>query len=111
MRRDSGKWLEDIVTNGKDALEFLEGKTAEEYVESKALRAMVERKLYVVGEAVTQIKNEYPDVATQLPKVSDIVRFRNFLAHGYFAIDHQRVYDIALNSLPELIEAAEKLDP
>jgi len=105
MQRDPDKWLEDILTAGNDALEFLDGKTQNDYVTNKALRAMVERKLYIVGEAVTQLKKEFPEVAQGLPDVRDIVRFRNFLAHGYFALDHRRVFDIATASLPSLLIA------
>jgi uncharacterized protein with HEPN domain len=79
MRRDPGLWLEDILTNGRDALEFLEGKTQEDYLKDKGLRAMVERKLFVVGEAATQLKNGAPEVAGRLPDIHEIVGFRNIL--------------------------------
>jgi len=66
---------------------------------------MVVRKLYIVREAITQLKNAFPEVAGDLPDVGEFVRFRNFLAHGYFALDHRRVYDIAIASLPTLLIA------
>lgn len=103
MRRNAGKWLEDILTEGRDALEFLEGQSQENYLADKRLRAMVERKLFVVGEAMSQLRSHFPDVARELPDVREIVGFRNLLAHGYFALDHRRVYDIATASLPELL--------
>lgn len=109
MRRDAGKWLEDIATHGADALEFLEGKSQGDYLEDKALRAMVERKLFVVGEAVTQLRNQFPEITAELPDVMDIVGFRNLLAHGYFALDHRRVFDIARTSLPALLAAVEPM--
>ena len=68
---------------------------------------MVERKLFVVGEAVSQLSNVYPDIAANLPETRQIIGFRNLLAHGYFALDHRRVYDIAQESLPPLLEAVE----
>lgn len=103
MRRDAGKWLEDILIEGTDAIEFLEGKSQEDYIDDKGLRAMVERKLFVVGEAMSQLRNQFPEVAQDLPDVREIIGFRNLLAHGYFALDHRRVYDIATASLPDLI--------
>ncbi len=103
MPREAGKWLEDILVEGSDALEFLEGKSLENYVADKGLRAMVERKLFVVGEAVTQLRNQFPEVAKDLPDTREIVGFRNLLAHGYFALDHRRVFDIAVSSLPVLL--------
>lgn len=70
---------------------------------------MVERKLFVVGEAVAQLRKGFPEVAAHLPDTREIVGFRNLLAHGYFALDHRRVFDIATASLPRLIEEARKL--
>lgn len=111
MRRDAGKWLEDVLTEGTDALEFLEGKSQADYLADKGLRAMVERKLFVVGEAISQLRTHFPEVAEVLPGTREIVGFRNLLAHGYFALDHRRVFDIAVSSLPELLVAVERLLP
>lgn len=70
---------------------------------------MVERKLFVVGEAMSQLRSHFPEVAQDLPEVREIVGFRNVLAHGYFALDHRRVYDIATSSLSELLAEAESV--
>ncbi|GIK32937.1 MAG: DUF86 domain-containing protein [Armatimonadetes bacterium] len=70
---------------------------------------MVERKLFVVGEAMSQLRSHFPEVAQDLPEVREIVGFRNVLAHGYFALDHRRVYDIATSPLPELLAEAESV--
>lgn len=70
---------------------------------------MVERKLFVVGEAMSQLRSHFPEVAQDLPEVREIVGFRNVLTHGYFALDHRRVYDIATSSLPELLAEAESV--
>lgn len=77
------------LPGGADALEFLEGKTQQDYLADKGLRAMVERKLFVVGEAMSQLRSQFPEVAQDLPDVREIVGFRNVLAHGYFALDHR----------------------
>lgn len=109
MRRDPGKWLEDIWVEGSDALEFIEGQSVENYVADKRLRAMVERKLFVIGEAVSQLRTQFPEIAERLPQTREIVGFRNLLAHGYFALDHRRVYDIAVVSVPELLAVVKEL--
>jgi len=70
---------------------------------------MVERKLFVVGEAVSQLRFQFPDIASELPDVREIVGFRNLLAHGYFALDHRRVFDIAVSSVPVLLIEAKLL--
>ena len=105
MQRDARKWLEDVVVEGGDALEFIESKTLADYQSDKGLRAMVERKLFVVGEAIAQIRTWHPETAERLEDVREIIGFRNILAHGYFALDHARVYDIATGFLPKLVES------
>lgn len=86
MRRDAGKWLEDALTEGSDALEFLDGKSQADYLADKGLRAMVERKLFVVGEAISQLRTHFPEVTADLPDVREIVGFHNMLAHGYLRL-------------------------
>ncbi|MCH8979219.1 MAG: DUF86 domain-containing protein [Armatimonadetes bacterium] len=109
MRRDPATWLEDILTHGREALTFIEGKSEADYVADRGLQAMVERKLFIVGEAVSQIGSVFPEIGAQLSDKREIVGFRNLLAHAYFALDHKRVYDIARNSLPALVDEAERL--
>ncbi|MCO5297007.1 MAG: type II toxin-antitoxin system HicA family toxin [Fimbriimonadaceae bacterium] len=41
MHREAGKWLEDILREGGNALEFLEDKSEADYLEDEGLRAMV----------------------------------------------------------------------
>lgn len=109
MRRNAALWLEDIVVHGLDALEFLSGKNLDDYASDKALRAMVERKLFIVGEAVARLRDEFPETFLKLSDSPEIVGFRSVLAHGYFALNHHRVYDIAVNSVPLLVEEAQSL--
>ena len=109
MRRDPATWLEDILTHGREALTFIEGRSEADYIGDRGLQAMVERKLFIVGEAVSQLRAEFPDMADDLSDKREIIGFRNLLAHAYFALDHKRVYDIARNSLPALVDEAERL--
>lgn len=48
----------------------------------KALRAMVERKLFIVGKAVSQLQAWFPELADEIPDSRAVVGFRNLLAHG-----------------------------
>lgn len=109
MPRDIRKWLADIVEHGTQALEFVEGKSLDDYLTDALLRAAIERKLFIVGEAVTQISKVDGDAGSAIGERREIVGFRNLLAHGYFAIDHRRVWEILANSLPQLIADAENL--
>jgi uncharacterized protein with HEPN domain len=108
MQRESAKWLEDVLIAGNDVESFLKDRSVEDYAEDRLLQAAVERKLFIIGEAVTQLCSLFPDVAEKLPGTRDIVAFRNRLAHAYFVLDHSRVYDIAKTDLASLLPEVRK---
>jgi predicted nucleotidyltransferase len=62
MRPDVKKFLFDIQTAGLALQEFLEGKTFTDYAGSDFLRSAVERKLMIIGEAVSQIIHIDPEL-------------------------------------------------
>jgi uncharacterized protein with HEPN domain len=61
----------------------------------------VVRNFEIIGEAANkisqEIKEKYPSVEWR--KISD---FRNILAHEYFGIDYEIMWDIIKNKLPRL---------
>ncbi len=75
-----------------DETTFLNDETAK--------RAFV-RSLEVVGEAVKQVPDEirlqYPDI-----KWKSIAGMRDKLIHEYFGVDHEIVWDAAIDKIPEL---------
>jgi uncharacterized protein YutE (UPF0331/DUF86 family) len=44
-----------------------------------------------------------PTIAETIPHARDIMGFRNILAHGYAALDHNKVYNIAIAHAPPLL--------
>lgn len=55
----------------------------------------------VIGEMAARISEETKNLAIQIPW-SEIKGFRNIIAHNYFGIDPEEVFDIIKNHLPEL---------
>ena len=62
----------------------------------------------IIGEAVgklsEQLKGEYPEIPWQ-----DIKDFRNLLAHEYFGVDLEIVWNTIHNDLPILLDAVQKI--
>ncbi|WP_204848268.1 HepT-like ribonuclease domain-containing protein [Rhodopila globiformis] len=50
-----------------------------------------------------------PSLARRIPDRRDIIAFRNLLIHGYAMVDHDRVWQIVSQSLPELRTAVDAL--
>ena len=76
-------------------------------VNEMAIQAVL-YNLIVIGEAAvnipTDIKERLPEIPWRL--MSDM---RNLIAHEYFRIDSEIVWDTVQNNLPQLIEPLQKL--
>lgn len=59
------------------------------------LRAAVERKLEIVGEALTVFPRLDPVTAATIAELPLAIRMRSSLAHDYGAVDDQIVWDVA----------------
>lgn len=109
MRHDVVAFLEDIRLAAHDAIMFSAGLDLETYRNTEVIRAAVERKLMIVGEALSQLAKIAPDTAQKLPEWRAIIAFRNIIVHGYRTLDHARVHEILQVKLPQLLDAAQAL--
>jgi len=60
--------------------------------------------LLVLGEAAKRVRN---DIRMQFPKVQwrRIAGFRDTLAHAYFGLDEDIVWDVVVDEIPALLDA------
>lgn len=82
----------------------MEGMNKTRFLADKKTQQAVILNILVVGEAATQIGNEYPEWADHHPDIPwrQMRGMRNRMAHGYFEIDLDVVWDTVQQSLPEL---------
>jgi uncharacterized protein with HEPN domain len=61
--------------------------------------------LFVIGEAATKLLTEYPDFAQQHAGIAwkSMKGMRNRIAHGYFDVDLDIVWETVATSLPQLL--------
>jgi uncharacterized protein with HEPN domain len=102
MHRDARAYLWDIDQAANAILKFVEGLDVQTYARTEVVHSAEERKFEIIGEALSQLSKLYPLLASRIPDRRQIIAFRNILIHGYAAIDHDRVWRIALASLPAL---------
>ncbi|MDX5853168.1 DUF86 domain-containing protein [Bacillus cereus group sp. BfR-BA-01363] len=108
MLKDYRIIFEGILTEAKDAEEFVEGMSFEEFKNDKKTMKAVIRSLEIIGEAMNRIPKEYQQ------KHKDIswwawVKFRNVLIHVYHAIDLDLVWDVLKNEVPTLKKQMDRL--
>ena len=109
MRPETPKHLEDIRDAAAFVLEVTAGQILGEYLENRLLRQGVERNFEIIGEALNRLRRDDTETAGRIGDTPRIVAFRNILAHGYDAIDHEIVWHLIQEELPGLLAVVEGL--
>ncbi len=108
MSRDFRVYLDDVVEAGEKISIYLRGYDFERFKkDSKTFDAVI-RNLLTIGEAVKNIPEQtrisYPEIEWK-----KIAGLRDILAHEYFGIDEEIVWDVCANKIPQLITAVRKI--
>jgi uncharacterized protein with HEPN domain len=109
MPRDPRAFLWDALSAGKAIQSFVAGRDALEYSANELLHSAVERKFEIIGEALGQLAKLDPALAAQVPRLAQIVAFRNVLIHGYAVVNHETVWNVVQDALPELVASLQRL--
>ena len=101
-RREPKAYLLDLILACDTIVEYSARASLEQYGNDRGLRSIVERQLFIVGEAVQQLKRLEPLEVHTLGPVGEMIRVRNVLAHVYFGVRNDLIWDIVRNHVPEL---------
>jgi uncharacterized protein with HEPN domain len=80
--RSNGLLL-DALESARSIRTWCEGRSFSDYEADRQLRRAVEREFEIIGEALTRLRDSYPQVASRIPELVRIVSFRNRIIHGY----------------------------
>lgn len=103
--RDFGGAIRDALEAAEWAVAFCTGVTAEQFIRDEAISSAVERKLEIVGEALSRAVRADAALVAAVPDLHRIIGLRNVLAHGYDVVDPHEIYLIATTRVPGLVEA------
>lgn len=97
-------YLDHMREATADACHFVEGMTRQAFLADKRTQQAVIMSLVIMGEAATKIMDRYPGFAEQHSEVPwrNIRGMRNRIAHGYFEINLDTVWETVQSALPEL---------
>lgn len=98
----------DILESIKKIERYIASFSYNEFINDEKTIDAVLRNLEIIGEAANQIPIEIQQRNKEVPW-SQIVGLRNRLIHGYFVIDHEIVWYVVNNELPELKKQIEKI--
>ena len=103
MRHELLKHWVDISNAVKEVSVFINGRSFEDYKSDRMLQVAIERELEIVGEALHRMEDiDKSALGKVLPEYRKIIGLRNVLAHGYDTIDHEIIWDLVKNKVPEL---------
>ena len=81
---------------------ILAGISLESFVASREKRSAVEREFIIIGEATSTLAKFCPEYFKRLSDGRKVIGFRNILTHNYASVDHETVYETALQDVPKL---------
>ena len=99
-------YLEHICQAATDACGFVEGLDKEDFLEDKRTQQAVIMSLMIIGEAVTKAMDRYSEFTQVHPQVPwcSMRGMRNRIAHGYFDINLDVVWETVQTALPTLLK-------
>ena len=100
------EYLGHMKTAAYDACAFVEGMSKEEFLADKRTQQAAIMSLVIIGEAATRLMDRYSGFIDRHPDVPwrSMRGMRNRVAHGYFEINMDVVWDTVRTALPELLE-------
>jgi uncharacterized protein with HEPN domain len=107
MSRVYSLYLRDIIACGKVRL-YVASQTFDDFCnDTKTVDAVV-RNLEIIGEAVKNLPLEMREDNSNI-NWKKVARFRDIIAHHYFKVDLDIVWDITQNGLDDLTATVSKM--
>jgi uncharacterized protein with HEPN domain len=100
--RDESLYLADIRDCCIRVIGWCAGLESAQLFEDEMRRDAVLRNLELLGEAAKRVTIQTRERFIQIPWRS-IAGFRDVLAHGYFQLDEDAVWDVISNEVPVLL--------
>lgn len=102
-------YLDHMQQAAIDACSFIEGLSKADFLEDKRSQQAVIMSLIIIGEAATKVMDGYAGFTqahAQVPwrSMRGMRGMRNRIAHGYFDINLDVVWDTVQAALPELLK-------
>jgi uncharacterized protein with HEPN domain len=100
------EYLDHMQQAAADALSFVEGLSKDEFIGDKRTQQAVVMSLIIIGEVAAKVMDRHAGFVVQHPDVPwrGMRGMRNRIAHGYFDINLDVVWDTVQLALPALLK-------
>ena len=108
MSRSWLLYLDDLIESAEKIERFVAGRTFAAFSSDEAILDAVLFNLQVIGEAVKQLPEE---ARSAMPETSGSgpARLRDLIAHHYFALDVEIIWEVATTHVPRMLMQARRL--
>lgn len=100
--------LRHILDSIKNIENFSSGRSKEDLYDNLMYRSSIERQLEIIGEAANNLTASIYSIHSHIPW-QKIISFRNFIAHEYFGLDLELIWDVITNKIPDLKSQIEEI--
>jgi uncharacterized protein with HEPN domain len=99
-----GDYLAHMLEAARLAAEYVQDMDKAGFLQDRRTQQAVVLNLITIGEAAGRVVSECKEFATAHPEIpwAQMRGMRNRMAHGYFDIDLNIVWDTVQSSLPDL---------
>jgi uncharacterized protein with HEPN domain len=106
MSRDWRLFINDILQSCEKVRRYTIGMTQAQFLADDRTYDAVLRNLEIIGEAAKRLPI---DVRQNMPQIewAKIAGMRDWLAHAYFGLDADIIWDVVESKLPELEQAVQ----
>jgi uncharacterized protein with HEPN domain len=95
-------YLDDILTASQKITRYCKGMVFEDFRADERTYDAVIRNLEIIGEAAKsvpeEIREKYPAIQWR-----EMAALRNIVAHQYFGVKDEIIWDVIANKIPNLI--------
>lgn len=95
-----------------DALVYIEGYELEDFLADRRTQQAVVMNLVIIGEASGRIMDRHREFTVRHDEIAwrSMRGMRNRIAHGYFEINLELVWETVRSALPDLIKRLDALE-
>jgi len=99
-------YLEHMLEAARLACAYTEGLNKDDFLADRRTQQAIIMNIIILGEAATRVVNDYPELVDNYPNVPwrNMRGMRNRMAHGYFDINLDTVWNTVQEAMPQLIE-------
>ena len=103
MKRNMKLYLQDIWESILAIEEYAQNLSEDEFYSNRLVQDAIVRRLEIIGEAAKNIDDNFRNKYPQIPW-KKIAGMGDIIAHEYFGVRLDRVWDVVRKDLPDLKE-------